>query len=372
MTARKNLEEAIELLLNEDEENAHVAFHNFIVKTAQSIHEAVIAEDELDDEIAEEDDSNEVEESVQDEYFGRDELAMENDDEEEGMEGPDEMDDDDAESELEMDDEDEEGEGVTLDAEDVSDLQASLQDLQAKFDELTGGGEMEDESDMEDEAEMDMDMDMEDEDDMEESLTFESEDEHEEDEELDEAVSHDAGVAAHAHAKTDAHGKHGKGESIKHNDDAKLPESAEFDFDLTEEDFEDLEEGLKTIDVKMGGEQGAGKFAGEETHTKSPVAQRDKSDVRADARSMSSKKAEHAGYDLEAKTDGAYGESQKMTPHAGDNSHDKAKTPTSVAKGGGLEKQKGYGEGESGAGKFAGTETNTKSPIGSAGTRNES
>lgn len=371
MTARKNLEEAIELLLNEDEENAHVAFHNFIVKTAQSIHEAVIAEDELDDEIAEEDDSNEVEESVQDEYFGRDELTMENDDEE-GMPGPDEMDDDDAEEELEMDDEDEEeeGEGVTLDADDVSDLQASLQDLQAKFDELTGGGEVEDEDDMEDEAEMDMDMDMED--DMEESLAFESEEHDEDEDELDEAVSHDAGVAAHGHAKTDAHGKHSKGESIKHNDDAKLPESAEFDFDLTEEDFEDLEEGLKTIDVKMGGEQGAGKFAGEETHTKSPVAQRDKSDVRADARSMTSKKAEHAGYDLQAKTDGAYGESQKMTPHAGDNSHDKAPALKDVAKGGGLEKQKGYGEGESGAGKFAGTETNTKSPIGSAGTRNES
>ena len=149
--------------------------------------------------------------------------------------------------------------------------------------------------------------------------------------------------------------------------DSKLPEAAEFDFDLTEEDFLDLEEGLKQVDVKMGGEQGGGKFAGEETNTKSPVADKDSSKLLGTgSKDMISKRDDHGGYKRETEpTSGSL-------PHSEDNSKDKASTPSSVGKGGGLEKQSGYGEGEVGAGKFAGQETNVKSPIGSAGTRNDS
>lgn len=437
MTARSSLEEALEFLLNEDEEKANLAFHNFIIKSAQSIHESFIAEDDLDndidesddtadkdDEVNEADDSEEVDESKKDEeideskdkeevdenfggvqadeYFSRDELTTEDDmdmDDEGGEMGMDmEMGDDEAEADL-GDEMGAEGEEVTLDASDVEELRATLDDLQSKFDALVGGGEG-------DEMGMDMDMDMEPEggdmDDMEMEpdeglgetgpndpeninrktgaigrdgqyssgrMQYESKEEDldEDEDELDEAITHEAGVVAKKNAKTDPHGKHSQGTSNLHNSDARLPEAATFDYDLTEEDFLDLEEGLKTIDVKMGGEQGGGKFAGEETQTVSPVADKDSSKLLGTgSKDMISKRDDHSGYNRESEP------TSGKLPHAEDNSKDKASPLTDVAKGGGLEKQKGYGEGEVGEGKFAGTETNVKSPIGSAGTRNES
>ena len=410
MTARKSLEEAIALLLNEDEENAHVAFHNFIIKSAQSIHESFIAEDDLDndideseeetkdDEVNEADDSEEVDESkddkeevdegmfgrevASDQYFNRDELTTE-DDMDMGDEGGD-MEMGDAEAETDLGDEmgGEEGEEVVLDASDVDELRAALDDLTAKFDAIAGGGEEEMDMDMdmggEEGGDMEMDMEMGAEEPAEESMRFEAKDEEvdeskdedldedDDSEEVDEAITHEPGVVKPGLAGADHAGKHGKGDSVLMGPDAKLPEAAEFDFDLTEEDFLDLEEGLKQVDVKMGGEQGGGKFAGEETQTKSPVAQRDKSDIKAGSKDMISTRDDHGGYSRESEP------TSGKLPHSEDNSKDKASTPTSVGKGGGLEKQSGYGEGEIGVGKFAGTETNVKSPIGSAGTRNES
>ena len=392
MTAtRTSLEEALNHLINENHEAAVEAFHAFVVKKAQSIHESLQEEDDLDNEIDEAVDEDEtvdesadsddetVDESFEevdedfgedrnqieaDEYFGRDELTTEDDDD------MGDMGDEEAADDLEAaGDEAGEGEEVTLDAGDVEDLTSSMEELTAKFHELMGGEHMDHEGDEEmdhEEPEMDMDMEEPAEESM-ESGQFESvESELDEDEEeVDEAVTHDPGVQSQH--LTDEEGNHGNRDSIKHNSDAKLPESATYDFDLTEEDFMDLEEGLKTVDVKMGGEQGGGKYAGEETNVKSPVAQRDKSDVKADAKSMVSKRDDHNGYDLENAP------SHGDLPHSGDNSRDHASTGTSqVAKGGGLEKQKSYGEGEVGVGKYAGQETNVKSPIGSAGTRNES
>lgn len=406
MTTKSALEEALEYLINEEDDKAVEAFHSFIVQKARAIHESLIEDDEMDDdideslELDEDDDEEEVNEASQeeevdesketeevdeditdarheirsDEYFGRDELTAEDED----------MDDDEAEMDLgdEMGDEveggEEEAEGeVTMGTDDAQDLAAALEDLSRKFAELTGVEEPEGEEDMD----MDMnggeevpDEEVPAEEGFESPTMFgESEeeevDESDETEEVDEAVSHDPGVQKDH--KTDEYGRHGNADSVKHNEDAKLPESAEFDFDLTEDDFLDLEEGLKQVNVSMGGEQGGVKYAGEETNTKSPVAQRDKSDVKADPKTMPSKQKEHGTYNLEsAPTSG-------NLPHSGDNSHDSASQTgdpkrSEVSKGGGLEKQKGYGEGESGAGSFAGTEKNVKSPIGSAGTRNES
>ncbi len=416
MTARQSLEEALEFLLNEDEEKANVAFHNFIVKSAQAIHESFIAEDDLDNDIDENDENEEVDESkdedvdeskkeevdeskddeevdeskkkevdegildrgvATDEYFGRDELSANpmEDDEDDYDNGMDMGGDDAAAADL-GDEMGGEGEEVVLAPDDVVELRASLDDLTAKFDALTGGEEEMDydNGDMGDNGDMDYaggDNGMDYEEPAEEGMRFESKDEDldekDDSEEVDEAITHEPGVVKPGLAKTDHYGNHGSKDSLLSNPDARLPEGAsEFDFDLTEEDFLDLEEGLKQVDVKMGGEQGGGKFAGEETQTKSPVAQRDKSDVRAGSKDMISTRDDHGGYSRESEPG-----SGKL-PHSEDNSKDKASTPTSVGTGGGLEKQKGYGEGEVGAGKFAGTETNVKSIIGSAGTRNES
>jgi len=413
MTARQSLEEALEFLLNEDEEKANVAFHNFIVKSAQAIHESFIAEDDLDNDIDESDENEEVDESkdedvdeskkeevdeskddeevdeskkeevdegildrgvATDEYFGRDELSanpMEDDEDDYDMDA--DMGGDDVAAADLGDEMGGEGEEVVLASDDVEELRASLDDLTAKFDALTGGGEEEMDYDNGDMGAMD-DMggngDMDYEEPADEGMRFESKDEDldekDDSEEVDEAITHEPGVVKPSLAKTDHHGKHGSKDSLLSNPDARLPEGADFDFDLTEEDFLDLEEGLKQVDVKMGGEQGGGKFAGEETQTQSPVAQRDKSDVRAGSKDMISTRDDHTGYSRESEPG-----SGKL-PHSEDNSKDKASTPTSVGKGGGLEKQSGYGEGEVGDGKFAGTETNVKSIIGSAGTRNES
>jgi len=434
MTTKSALEEALEFLINEEDGKAVEAFHNFIVQKARAIHESLIEDDEMDDdidesleldekkddkEVNEKDSSEEVDEAKEeevdeskekeevdeditdsrheirsDEYFGRDELTAED-------EG-DDMDDDEAEVDLgdEMGDEagvaDEvEGE-VTMDADDAQDLAAALEDLSRKFAEITGvdvGDEEEADDDMGDMDDMD---DMGDMGDMEggnqevaaeegfglerpgfsnPTMFGEGEEDKEVDEskdkdEVDEAVTHDPGVQKDH--KTDEHGNHGSRDNIRHNDDAKLPESAEFDFDLTEEDFLDLEEGLKQVSVSMGGEQGGVKFAGEETNTKSPVADKDSSKLLGTgSKDMISKQAEHGTYKLET----APGSGD--LPHSGDNSHESADQTGSpsrseVLKGGGLDKQKGHGEGEAGAGKFAGTETNVKSPIGSQGTRNDS
>lgn len=423
MTARSSLEEALEFLLNEDNEKANLAFHDFIIKSAQGIHESFIAEDDLDNDIDESDDKDDevneakdedvdeskdedvdeskdedVDESKKeevdegmfdrrptatptDEYFSRDELTTEDDLEDTGDMGDMDMGDDDAEVDL-GDEMGGEGEEVTLDGGDVEQLRSKLDDLQSEFDALLGGGEEGGEMDMD----MGMDdmggdeegMEMPDEEPAEEGMNmgmgrprFESKDEEvdesDDSEEVDEAITHEGGVLAKKNAKTDEHGHHGQQTSNLHNSDSKLPETATFDYDLTEEDFLDLEEGLKTIDVKMGGEQGGVKYAGEETNTKSPVADKDSSHLLGSgSKDMISTRDDHGGYTRESEpTSGSL-------PHAGDNSHDKASTPSDVAKGGGLEKQKGYGDGEVGEGKFAGTETNVKSIIGSAGTRVES
>lgn len=443
MTARSALEEALEYLINEDHDKAVEAFHEFVVQKARAIHETLIEDDDLDDEIDEaidkdkeevdeakdkdevdeakdeevdedkeevdeakkvdEKEEKEVDESIadmrhnirSDEYFGRDELTTEDDDN-----GEDEMGNGfgDADAEMDLGDNGDigdngdmgmEGEEVVIAPDQAADLAGALAELQAKFDEIVGPVEVEDEMDMDN---MDMDMEVGDEmggdeypeEPAEESFGNEFDgrymgegkdeeevDESEDKDDVDEAVSHGQGVMD-VKSGVDRYGKGGSGDSLLSNSDAKLPEGAEFDFDLTEEDFLDLEEGLKAVNVQMGGEQGGVKFAGEETNTKSPVADKDSSKLLGTgSKDMISKQTEHGTYDLETAP------TNDSLPHSGDNSRDKADQTGSpsrsqVSKGGGLDKQKGYGKGEVGAGKFAGTETNVKSPIGSQGTRNDS
>ncbi|KKN44257.1 hypothetical protein LCGC14_0694620 [marine sediment metagenome] len=435
MTARSALEEALEYLINEDHDKAVEAFHEFVVQKARAIHETLIEDDDLDDEIDEavdkeevdeakdkdevdetkdeevdedkeevdeakkevdEKEEKEVDESIadmrhnirSDEYFGRDELTTEDDDD-----NGDEMEfGGDDEAEMDLGDENGmgmEGEEVVLQPDEAADLAGALAALQAKFDEIVGPVEepMDDMGMEEPMGDMGAEEPMGDEfeEPAEESFDrfgggrymegkdeeVDESDDSDDSKEVDEAVSHGQGVMD-TKSGVDRYGKGGSGDSLLSNSDAALPEGAEFDFDLTEEDFLDLEEGLKAVNVQMGGEQGGVKFAGEETNTKSPVADKDSSKLLGTgSKDMISKQTEHGTYDLETAP------TNDSLPHSGDNSHDKADSTGSpsrsqVSKGGGLDKQKGYGDGEVGAGKFAGTETNVKSPIGSQGTRNDS
>jgi len=382
MTARSALEEALEYLINEDHDKAVEAFHEFVVQKARAIHETLIEDDDLDDDIDEavDEDKDEVDEAKKDEvdeakdeevdeakkdevdeakdeevdeakdeevdesiadmrhnirsdeYFGRDELATE-DHEENG-----EMDMDYSDGEAEMDLGDEggmeggmEGEEVVLQPDQAADLAGALAELQAKFEEIVGPVEPE----MDDMGMDDMGMDMDNGDDY-DNGDYEEEpadesfggrymegkdeevDESDDKDDVDEAVSHGQGVMD-TKSGVDRYGKGGSGDSLLSNSDAALPEGAEFDFDLTEEDFLDLEEGLKAVNVQMGGEQGGVKFAGEETNTKSPVADKDSSKLLGTgSKDMISKQTEHGTYDLETAP------TNESLPHSGDNSHDKA------------------------------------------------
>lgn len=361
MTARKHLVEMLEHLVNENEEKARMAFHNFVVKSARQIHESVLADDDLEEDI------NELEENQVEEYYGEEDMTSDADEEMVDMpsdEAEDDLEDNGmADADVDLDVGDAEGEELEVEKDDVADVLDAMEELTAKFKALMGDEAEEAEDDIEDEmGGMEVDMEIEPEmpeanDDVAEE-GFVAEEEMDSEDELEEAVSHDGGVVSAKHG-VDPHGKHGSKESIKANTDAKLPESqlddAAFDFDLTEEDFQELEEGLKAIDVKMGGEQGGNKFAGEETQTKSPVAKRDMSDVKSGSKDMVSKKDDHAGYDREEAP------SSKSLPHSGDNSKNKADE--------GRNKVESKVGGEQGSGKFAGTEVNVKSPIGSQGTR---
>jgi len=337
---KTHLEESLEFVVNEDLEQAVAHFHDFIVEKSRDIYESLMEDDELDETVDSEEAVEEkvkeakveetTEETVEEgmnEYFGEDDLEGTE------MDAP-EMDDaemDDAEmgdAEMDMDAPEEE---VMVPAND-------LLDLQAKFKEIMGGAGLDDDSEMDmdapemDDAEMDMgDLDV-----------------------AENAFSVETNTFA---------------ESKDVNEDDKVEEevSEAFDFDLTEEDFFDLEEGLKSVNVSMGGEQGGVKFAGEETNTKSPVADKDKSDVNADPTDGVSKQDEHGSFNRESAP------SNDKLPHSEENNHDKAdgtKGRSTVAGHGGLESNSGNG-GEQGNEKFAGTENNTKSIIGSAGSRNE-
>ena len=385
MIDKTHLEEALEFLINEEDELAVASFHNFIVQKARAIHESLMEDDELDEEI--DSDDEEVTEAKSDDDEEVTEAKSDDDEEtvEEGMNefyrGTDlgEM----PEDEMTGDDYagDEEG-GMDMDMEGGETVEVPVDDLEAlqmKFDELMVGAGLGDEEMGGEEGEMDMDMDMGGEEESEPAYedrfnvghnplaeSDDEDDDEDDDEAVEEAVTHDPGVVKDGTDGADADGKTGGGtDAVKHNSDAKLPEN--FDYDLTEEDFLDLEEGLKSVSVSMGGEQGGVKYAGEETQTVSPVAQKDKSDVKADSTSLVSKQKEHGDF----KREGA--PSNDKLPHSNENNHDKAEgTPgrSSVAGHGGLESNSGQG-GEQGKKKFAGTETNTKSIIGSTGSRTE-
>jgi pilus assembly protein FimV len=166
MADKELLSQMLEHLVNEDQEKAEELFHEYVVGKSREIYESLIEEEmEEDEEVDEAVDDEEVDESTDDEEVSEssddeevdenfEDVAFEADDEDEMDMGGDET--DDLAGELDGE-EDEEGEKD--EAELFQDLDAIVDELQAKFDELKGHEEEEGELDGEEEGEEEMEMD---------------------------------------------------------------------------------------------------------------------------------------------------------------------------------------------------------------------
>ncbi len=144
MADNKLLQQMLEHLVNEDQAKAEELFHEYVVAASREIYESMI-----DSEIAEESDEDEDEDKKVDEASDEDDededKKVDEEFEDVAFEGDDEMDldsedpTDDLAGEL-GDDEGEEGE--KSEEELFQDLDAIVDELQAKFDELKGGDDM--------------------------------------------------------------------------------------------------------------------------------------------------------------------------------------------------------------------------------------
>ena len=144
MADKNILEQMLEHLVNDEQQKAEELFHEYVVARSREIYEGLIQEefdleeekdeDEEDEEKVEEASDEDEDEDKVDEEF--EDIAIEGDDEE-GDLGGDPT--DDLEAELGGDEEGEEGE--KSEEELFQDLDAIVDELQAKFDELKGGDE---------------------------------------------------------------------------------------------------------------------------------------------------------------------------------------------------------------------------------------
>lgn len=155
----KKFEQLIDLIINENEEQARALFHDIVVEKSREIYENM-----MDDEMSETmggqvgdllDEINVEEEGIteEDDDMESDDLDMEMDDEVE-MGGMDDMSDEELDGDADLEDR-------------VVDLEDKLDELMAEFEEIMGQeGDEEVEMDMDDEEgdkEVEMDMDMDDE-----------------------------------------------------------------------------------------------------------------------------------------------------------------------------------------------------------------
>jgi len=148
MADKNILEQMLSHLVNDDKQKAEELFHEYVVAKSREIYEQLI-EAEMDDEEKESEDpaDKKVDEEMDDEEKENqkkvdeefEDIAFEGDDEEMGGMGGDPT--DDLESELDADNEEDDMEDK--DPEELfQDLDAIVDELQAKFDAMNGGGDM--------------------------------------------------------------------------------------------------------------------------------------------------------------------------------------------------------------------------------------
>ena len=145
MADRTTLEQMLEHLVNDEQEKAEELFHEYVVSKSREIYETLI-EDEMKDEDEDEDKDEDVEEAASDEDAEDEQvdeefedIAIEGGDDDMGGMGGDETDD------LEAELGDEGGEDDLSEKEPdelLTDLEAIVGELQAKFDEMEGGDDM--------------------------------------------------------------------------------------------------------------------------------------------------------------------------------------------------------------------------------------
>lgn len=148
MADNKLLQQMLEHLVNDEQAKAEELFHEYVVTKSREIYESLI-DSEIAEEEEKEEDDEEMEESSHDDEDDEDKVDEEFEDI--AVEADDEMDldagdpADDLAGEIGPED-DEEGE---KDPEELfQDLDSIVDELQAKFDELKGGGDMDDMGDM--------------------------------------------------------------------------------------------------------------------------------------------------------------------------------------------------------------------------------
>lgn len=149
MADNKLLQQMLEHLVNDEQAKAEELFHEYVVTKSREIYESLI-DSEIAEEEEKEEDDEEMEESSHDEEDDEDKVDEEFEDI--AVEADDEMDldagdpTDDLAGEIGPEEDDEEGE---KDPEELfQDLDSIVDELQAKFDELKGGGDMGDMDDM--------------------------------------------------------------------------------------------------------------------------------------------------------------------------------------------------------------------------------
>ena len=134
MADQKLLQQMLEHIVNDDQAKAEELFHDYVVQQSREIYESLIdseiAEEEDDDDMKDQNDDDDMKEEFED-------IAVEGDDEDPDMMGGDPT--DDLEGDLEMGDDDMEEKS---EEELFQDLDAIVDELQAKFDELKGGDDM--------------------------------------------------------------------------------------------------------------------------------------------------------------------------------------------------------------------------------------
>jgi len=132
----KKFEQLIDLIINENEEQAKALFHDIVVEKSREIYESMMDEEDEELEEATEEDEEAIDESMEEGHNEVGGLLDEIDAEEQGM-----MEDEDEFADIEMDGEegDEEPEGDLEDR--VVDLEDKLDELMAEFEEMMAGEE---------------------------------------------------------------------------------------------------------------------------------------------------------------------------------------------------------------------------------------
>ena len=131
----KKFEQLIDLIINEDEEQARALFHDIVVEKSREIYESMMDE-EMEDDMEE---GTDQVEGLLDE-INAEESGMTEDEDEEGDDDIEDMSDEVVDIET---DHDEEGEGEEGLEDRVVDLEDKLDELMAEFESLMGHEEQE-------------------------------------------------------------------------------------------------------------------------------------------------------------------------------------------------------------------------------------